>query len=160
MGTLVAMVETDTELIAALRSAGLRITGQRRLICAVLAQSAGEHLSAADIIERVGRPTGTLDLSTVYRTLEAFEELGLLHHVHLGHGPGIYHLSERADHHHLLCERCGVVEDLPLEALENSFVEIATDYGFVPDALHFAILGRHVKCPRSKNGRLAGSDNQ
>ena len=152
LGTLSQMIETDSELIAALRSAGLRVTGQRRRICAVLAESAGEHLSASDIVERVGQPDGTLDLSTVYRTLEAFEGLGLLHHVHLGHGPGIYHLSEKADHHHLLCENCGLVEDLLLEALETSFTDIAQTYGFVPDGLHFAILGRHSECSGPDRG--------
>lgn len=140
------MAETEAELIEALRAAGYRVTIQRRLICQVLAGAQGEHLSAADIVDRAGEPAGALDLSTVYRTLDVFEELGILHHVHLGHGPGIYHLSERSDHHHLLCEKCGRVVDLPLDALEASFTEIIRDYQFVPDGIHFAILGRHVDC--------------
>ncbi len=138
---------TEDELIDALRKAGYRVTLQRRLICRALADSPREHLSAADIVERAGEPAGALDLSTVYRTLEVFEELRVLHHVHLGHGPGIYHLSERTDHHHMMCEECGQVVDLPLEALQSSFTEIIEEYRFVPDGLHFAILGRHIDCP-------------
>lgn len=138
------MADETGSMVEALRRAGHRITLQRRMISRVLAESAGEHLTAADIVERVGEEG--LDLSTVYRTLEVFEELGLVHHVHLGHGPGIFHLSERSDHHHLMCEVCGQVADLPLDALESGFGEIIRFYGFVPDGLHFAILGRHVDC--------------
>lgn len=142
------MRDTEQELVETLRRAGYRLTKQRRLICRVLAEAPGDHLSAADIVERAGGPAGVLDTSTVYRTLEIFEALGVLHHVHLGHGPGIYHLSDRSDHHHLVCEACGRVVDLPLDALESSFNEIITRYRFVPDGIHFAILGRHVDCSR------------
>lgn len=138
------MAETASGLIAALRDGGYRVTLQRRIVCDVLAAAPGEHLDAAEIVARSGE---TLDLSTVYRTLDVFEQLGVLHHVHLGHGPGIYHLSERTDHHHLMCEHCGQVVDVPLDALETSFAGIVADYGFVPDGIHFAILGRHVQCP-------------
>lgn len=143
------MAERKEELIDALTRAGLRITLQRRRICQVLADASDEHLAATDIAARAGDPDA-IDLSTVYRTLEVFEELGVLHHVHLGHGPGIYHLSERTDHHHLVCERCGRVVDLPVEALENSFTGIIRNYGFVPDGLHFGILGTHVDCSASE----------
>ena len=140
------MAETEQDLVDALRGAGYRVTLQRRLICRVMAEAPGEHLGASDIVARIDEAAGALDLSTVYRTLEVFEELGILHHVHLGHGPGIYHLSERSDHHHLMCELCGEVVDVPLDALEASFADITRTYGFVPDGIHFAILGRHTEC--------------
>jgi len=139
------MSDREKELLEALREAGLRITLQRRLICQVLAAAPDEHLSAIDIAERAGSPD-PIDVSTVYRTLDVFEELGVVHHVHLGHGPGIYHLSARSDHHHLVCEKCGRVVDLPADTLEESFTGIIRDYGFVPDGLHFGILGRHIDC--------------
>ena len=145
MGTVGQMSDRERELLEALRAAGLRITLQRRLICRALAAASDEHLSAIDIAERAADPEA-IDLSTVYRTLELFEELGVLHHVHLGHGPGIYHLSARSDHHHLVCERCGRVVDIPADTLEKSFTGIISDYGFIPDGLHFGILGRHIDC--------------
>lgn len=140
------MAVTSDTLAQALRDAGYRVTLQRRLICGVLAGAPDEHLSAGEIVGRVGETAGDLDLTTVYRTLDIFENLGILHHVHLGHGAGVYHLSDRSDHHHLMCEKCGRVVDLPLEALESSFAGLIAEYGFVPDGLHFAILGRHVEC--------------
>ncbi len=145
------MSDREKELLEALRAAGLRITLPRRLICQVLAASSDEHLSAIDIAERAGTPD-PIDVSTVYRTLEVFEELGVVHHVHLGHGPGIYHLSARSDHHHLVCEKCGRVVDLPADTLEESFTEIIRDYGFVSDGLHFGILGRHIDCSLAEKG--------
>ncbi len=138
-------MERAQQLIDVLRAAGHRVTLQRKMICRVLADAADEHLSAVDIAARAGEP-GTVDVSTVYRTLEVFEDLGVLHHVHLGHGPGIYHLSERSDHHHLVCEACGEVVDVPIETLEDGFMGIIRRYGFVPDGLHFGILGRHIDC--------------
>lgn len=141
-----AMTSTENRLIAALRDAGHRITISRRVISKVLAESHESHMGAAEILERAGEPAESMDLSTVYRTLELFEELGVLHHVHLGHGPGIYHLTDRSDHHHLMCQDCGEVVDVPLDALAESFEGITADYGFIPDSLHFAILGRHVDC--------------
>lgn len=130
----------------ALRGAGYRVTLARRVICKVLAEAPEEHLSAADILERAAEAAGEIDQSTVYRTLDLFEELGFLHHVHLGHGPGVYHLSKQADHHHLVCEACGRAVDVPWEELEPAFQKITSRYGFVPDSLHFAILGRCRDC--------------
>lgn len=138
---------TDAELlVAALRGAGLRVTLARRVICRVLAEAPEEHLSASDILGRARELAGEIDQSTVYRTLDVLEELGFLHHVHLGHGPGVYHLSKQADHHHLVCEGCGRAVDIPLDELGPAFESITRRHGFVPDSLHFAILGRCGYC--------------
>ena len=77
---------TPDELIRALQGSSLRITKARRAICEVLATSHQEHMSATDILERAREQAGVgIDQSTVYRTLDVLEELGYLHHVHLGH---------------------------------------------------------------------------
>ena len=57
-----------------------------------------------------------VDTSTVYRTLGLFEELGIVEHAHLGHGPAVYHLGQT--HQHLVCEVCGTVIDVPVGALD------------------------------------------
>ncbi|MDP8957850.1 MAG: transcriptional repressor [Actinomycetota bacterium] len=140
------MRTTSEHLIGALRVAGLRVTLARRVICKVLAEAPEEHLSAADILSRAAQAAGEIDQSTVYRTLDVLEELGFLHHVHLGHGPGVYHLSKQAEHHHLVCEDCGRAVDIPLEDLGPALERVTLRYGFVPDSLHFAILGRCSDC--------------
>ena len=137
------------DFIGALRSAGFRITGARRAICAVLADSHGEHLSAVDIQARASTRSGIeIDQSTVYRTLDVFEKLGWLHHVHLGHGPGIIHLSDRTDHHHLVCESCGKSVDIELEELAPVFERLTETHGFAPTSRHFALVGTCNACAR------------
>lgn len=139
-------------LIADLRAAGVRITGARRAICDVLAQSHGDHLSAADIHARAQTEHGaTIDPSTVYRTLDVLERSGLLHHVHLGHGPGVVHLTDETDHHHLVCEACETTIDVPLAEFQPLFSRIEAAYGFRVAPAHFAIVGRCAACEHSEN---------
>ena len=134
---------TAEDLIAGLRQAGLRVTAARRAICRVLATAEGDHLTAGDVAVRTG--TG-VDLSTVYRTLEALEELGLVEHVHLGHGPGAYHVGPSEEHHHLVCDTCGQTVDVPIAELRRAVGRVTAPLGFVPDSAHFAIVGRCAKC--------------
>ena len=137
------------DLVADLRSQRLRVTTARKAICAVLAESQGEHLTAIDIQERASKRAGvSIDQSTVYRTLDVFEGLGRLHHVHLGHGPGIVHLVEDGDHHHLVCESCGRSVDVPIEDVEDVFDSLGGRYGFAPNSVHFALVGTCDDCAR------------
>ena len=133
---------TADSLIDALRGRSLRITKARRAICDVLATSHEEHMSASDILDRVRERAGVgIDQSTVYRTLDVLEELGYLHHVHLGHGAGVYHISEEVDHQHLVCERCGTSVEIPLEELAPVLATVTSRYGFVAEGVHFALVG-------------------
>lgn len=133
----------SSALVDGLRRAGLRVTKARRAVCAVLVEAGGnEHLTAADVADRAGR----IDLSTVYRTLDALEEIGLVRHVHLGHGPGAYHVTPVDDHHHLVCDSCGATVDVPLEDLSESIRAVTGPHGFVADGAHFAIVGRCARC--------------
>lgn len=134
---------TADVLVEDLRRAGLRVTGPRRAVCRVLAAHHDEHLTAADLHALAEEETGRrIDISTIYRTIEAFEAAGRLHHVHLGHGPSVVHLSEHSEHHHLVCEVCGKTTDLPLDDLAELTSRLAERYGFVVDGLHFALIGR------------------
>lgn len=139
-------ITADT-LIDALSEEGYRITKARRAVCQVVAAAHDEHLNAADIYERARAQSGArLDRSTVYRTLEALEDSGLLAHSHLGHGPSVYHLTEDSGHQHLICRRCGRTWTLP-EAETRLLVDvITTATGFHPDANHFALSGLCADC--------------
>ncbi|MFH1330622.1 MAG: Fur family transcriptional regulator [Actinomycetota bacterium] len=130
-------------LIAGLRRAGLRVTAPRRAVCGVLAGAGTEHLTASDVAARAG---AAVDLSTVYRTLDALEGLGMVEHVHLGHGAGAYHVGPSSDHHHLVCDACGRALDVPLEDLQWAIEQVTAPFGFVPDSAHFAIVGRCAAC--------------
>jgi Fur family ferric uptake transcriptional regulator len=137
------------DLIAALKGESLRITKARRAVCEVLAASHRDHLSAADILTGAQeRGAGGINQSTVYRILDVLEELGYLHHVHLGHGAGVYHLSDDSDHQHLVCERCGKTVEIPLEELVPVLDTVTARYGFVTESIHFALLGRCEECAK------------
>ena len=138
---------TADTLISALRERSLRITQARRAICDVLATSHDEHMSASDILEKAReRAQVGIDQSTVYRTLDVLEELGYLHHVHLGHGAGVYHLTEESDHQHLVCERCGKSVEIPLHELAPVLATVTSRYGFVAEGVHFALVGTCENC--------------
>lgn len=140
-------MDVDT-LIEGLRADGLRITTARRAICAVLADGEDDHLTAEEIWQRA-RSGGSvkIDQSTVYRTLDVLERLGFLHHVHLGHGPGVVHVTRKVDHQHLVCEVCGRTVDVPLSEVEEALAGLAGGHGFASlQGTHFAFLGICAEC--------------
>ena len=140
------------ELIEALRRSGLRITKARRAVCEVLAESHLDHLTAASLLDRVNqRVGGNVVASTIYRTIDALEEQGLLHHTHLGHGPGVVHLSDDSlrdhlAHHHLVCEGCGRTVDVEMAAVEGAMGELAKKHAFSMRSVHFALVGLCLDC--------------
>lgn len=137
---------TAERLLASLRSSGLRMTVPRKAICQVLAESQDEHLTAADLHRRVEEVTGGgVDPSTIYRTIDVLEEAGHLHHVHFGHGPGVVHLSEESQHHHVVCESCGRTVDIEQGELQ-SLTELLASHGYSPGSVHFAIIARCQSC--------------
>ena len=121
-----------------LRRAGARVTTPRRVVVSVLAHSR-EHLSADDVAARVQALEPSVHLSTVYRTLEALEALGLAEHTHVGHGATLYHLGPA--HTHLVCEHCGAVTDAPIALLDDLRSDVHVRFGFRVHAGHFALLG-------------------
>ncbi len=140
------------DLIAVLRAKGLRLTAARRAICQVIADGHDEHLTSAgvhDAAQKIAKQA--INPSTVYRTLEVFEQLGVVHHVHLGHGPGVIHLSESESHHHLTCDNCGSTIDVPAGALGGFFEELHASYGFTVNPSHFALGGYCRDCEHSGN---------
>lgn len=129
----------DQDIISDLRRSGYRITTARRAVLSSLLGSTG-HLTADQVAQTVKATNPDVDTSTVYRTLGLFEELGIVEHAHLGHGPAVYHLGRT--HQHLVCEECGAVIDVPLDALDALAHELRESYGFQIRPGHFALTGR------------------
>ncbi len=134
-------------LVDALRSQGLRITVARRAVCAVVAERHGHHLTAASILEEARTEKGTsVDQSTVYRTLDALQDAGLLVHSHLGHGPAVYHLVSEAAHQHVVCSECGATASIPANDLDGWVATLQESTGFEIDPTHFAVTGLCADC--------------
>ncbi|MDJ0925077.1 MAG: Fur family transcriptional regulator [Acidimicrobiia bacterium] len=133
-------------LVEALRSQGLRITTTRRAVCAVIASRHGQHLTAATIVDDLRSDEVKIDQSTVYRTLDALEEAGLLVHSHLGHGPAVYHLPSEAAHQHVVCSECGATATVPTDSLSGWIGAVRDTTGFEIDPTHFAVTGLCRTC--------------
>lgn len=131
--------ESVEEILDRLRSRGLRRTPGRRAVIEAL-KAAESHLTAEEIAVQVHARHPDLNISTVYRTLDVLEELGVVGHAHMGHGRAVYHLTERS-HAHLFCEACGRVDELPLVELGGLLERLERRFGFRGDAMHFAIVG-------------------
>lgn len=139
-----------SQLIDALRAKGHRITAARRAVCEVIAEAHSDHLDAATILDRVNTDSTSVNQSTVYRTLEALEEAGVLTHTHLGPGAAVYHLGDEPSHQHLLCSDCGKTVSVAAADLEGWIAQIAARTGFAVDPDHFALSGLCEECARRR----------
>ncbi|CAN5670669.1 transcriptional repressor [soil metagenome] len=133
---------------AALRARGLRLTAQRRVIVAEVLAAEG-HISPTSVYERVRAQLPGVNPSTIYRTLEALEETGVLTHAHISSGAE-YHRVAEGDHVHLKCRRCGGEDLLSAEEAEPIQELIRRARRFEADLTHFAIWGRCAGCGTSE----------
>ena len=132
------------DVAEALRRQGGRLTTPRRLVLQALFE-AGELISAERIA--AGTDTGVaLDLSSVYRNLERLEELGVVRHIHIGHGPSVYGLLEHGEREYLVCEVCGRVTAADAEQLDRVRAVIRKEFGYEARFTHFPIHGRCSDC--------------
>jgi Fur family ferric uptake transcriptional regulator len=138
------------EILDALRVAGGRVTTGRRAIVNALYDAGNHHLTAEDVTRVVQTGHPDVHLSTVYRTLESLEEIGIVTRVVLGNGPVVYHLADHV-HHHLRCERCGSVIEVPGDLLDPLARRLAADYGFALTEAHLVLTGSCAAC-RSGEG--------
>ena len=127
-----------------LRSRGYRLTPQRQLVLEAVGRLG--HATPEDIAAAVRETAQGVNISTVYRTLELLEELGLVQHAHLGHGAPTYSLASDSDHVHLVCRDCGVIGEAPPELVAPLVAELAESRGFQVDVGHFAVFGRCRDC--------------
>jgi Fur family transcriptional regulator, ferric uptake regulator len=140
--------DTIAEVARLLRSRGERMTGPRRAVLGVLA-GVRDHLGADVIVARVAERDPSVHRASVYRTLDALSELGVVQHVHVGHGVTAYHLVPGGERHvHAHCRSCGAVQDLPLDLLDDVAATLAGRFGFQLDAGHVALSGVCAACCR------------
>jgi Fur family ferric uptake transcriptional regulator len=124
--------------VAVLRSHGLRLSTARRFVLEAL-YATEEPLTADQI-------AGDLDVASVYRNLETLEQIGLVRHFHLGHGPGLYARASAGRHEYLLCDACGAVVAVEPERLDPVRDRIRRDFGYQARFTHFPIAGLCPDC--------------
>ncbi len=133
------------EIITKLSEKGYRLTPQRLMILSAIEDSEN-HISAEEIYAQVVAKYPHVNISTVYRTLELLERLGLVTETDLGGGRVKYHPAEKGHHHHLVCTECGVIIDLDESTLARLEDVLLNRYNFSAQLRHMAIFGRCAKC--------------
>ncbi len=128
----------------ALRASGFRVTPQRLAIHEGLLDL-DRHVSAEEVLDAVSGRLPNVSLPTVYSALEALEEAGLVRRVAAGRGATLYD-ARPADHHHMVCRRCGAVEDLDAGIELGSALDAAADRGFLPDDAEVVVHGLCARC--------------
>jgi Fur family transcriptional regulator, ferric uptake regulator len=145
--------ESAPPLAAQLRARGLRLTSSRQRVLAAVA--ALEHGTPEEIHARLRAEAGpggaAPDTSTVYRTLELLERLGLVWHTHLGKGAPVYHAAQHP-HLHVVCQSCGQVSSADPALLDGAAERLAADLGFTVDVGHVALSGTCRACAEKENG--------
>ena len=139
-----ADVDREGRILDELRARGGRITSARRALVRALVDADG-HVTADDLAADVQRAQPDVHRSTIYRTLDALEQLGVVDHTHLGHGRAVYHLTDDR-HQHLVCEGCGTVTEAPSDLFDELARQLKRRYEFTLRPEHFAALGRCSAC--------------
>ncbi|MGA3217726.1 MAG: transcriptional repressor [Acidimicrobiales bacterium] len=132
------------DVLRLVRARGGRVTESRRTLLEVLFE-AGEHRSAEELAGAVQARAPEVHISTIYRNLEDLQQLGVIVHSHLGHGPATYQLASLA-HGHFICEACGATLEAPDELFRGLAESVKAKLGFSIDPHHFAILGLCTAC--------------
>jgi Fur family ferric uptake transcriptional regulator len=130
-----------------LRARGDRMTGPRRAVIVALAARQA-HLTADQVVSAVAEQDASVHRASVYRTLETLSQLGVVQHVHVGHGTTTYHLAGEQPHLHAQCSSCGSVLDLPGSLLDSVAKAMLHEHGFQLDPAHVALSGLCASCRR------------
>jgi Fur family transcriptional regulator, ferric uptake regulator len=139
---------------AALRASGYRVTPQRQLVLEAVTRL--HHASPEEIFAEVHQTARGVNVSTIYRTLELLEQLGLVTHTHLGHGAPRYHMAGEQQHVHLVCQACERVTELAPEAARPLVAALDAEHGFETDLGHLTVFGTCRDC-REAAGAAGGA---
>lgn len=131
-----------------LRRRGLRWTPQRRTVIEILA-GIDDHITGADLVERCRSRNPSTIPSTVYRTLDVLEELGLVRHGHGADGREEFHVLPAQDHGHLSCAACGATWEIGAERGAAVAEALRAGDGFEVDIGHVTLVGRCRECVAS-----------
>lgn len=130
----------DGDLRARLRGSGYRLTPQRELILQAV-QRLG-HATPDEVLAAVRATSSAVNASTVYRTLEVLEELGLVRHAHLSDRAPTYHSVSGHEHFHLVCRGCQKVISVDAARAAAFAALLEEEFGFEADLGHLTVFGR------------------
>jgi Fur family ferric uptake transcriptional regulator len=138
------MSDESEDLRTKLRGSGYRLTPQRELILDAV-DTLG-HATPDEVLAEVRKSSSALNISTVYRTLEVLEQLGLVRHAHLSDRAPTYHSIRDHEHFHLVCRNCHKVTSVGPDVLKPLLARLDADFGFSADVGHLTVFGTCKDC--------------
>ncbi|CAB4729582.1 MAG: transcriptional repressor [Actinobacteria bacterium] len=132
------------DLRSKLRGSGYRLTPQRELILQAVERLG--HATPDEVLAEVRTTSSAVNVSTVYRTLEVLEQLGLVRHAHLSDRAPTYHSVTDHEHFHLVCRNCQRVVSVDAHVADGLVARLGEELGFVPDLGHLTVFGRCSDC--------------
>lgn len=132
-----------------LKEAGLKATVPRIKILSLLEESSLRHVSAEDVYKALLDSGEDLSLATVYRVLTQFEQAGLVTRHHFEGGHSVFELNEGEHHDHILCVKCGKVDEFVDKVIEERQQKIARDKGYDMTDHSLYIFGICSNCQKT-----------
>jgi Fur family ferric uptake transcriptional regulator len=132
-------------LLQTLRQRGYRITPQREMILEAFAHSV-DHVTAEQLFTSVSQRTRSINIATVYRTLNILVDEGLATRVDLRDGQVIYTTSRHGEHIHLICRHCGVIIKAEHQFVDSLGSQLFNEYKFSADLEHISFTGVCAHC--------------
>lgn len=130
-----------------LRNAGLKVTLPRIKILQILEKQVdARHLTAEKVYKILLSEDEDIGLATVYRVLTQFEAAGLVTRHHFEGGNSVFELSTADHHDHILCIKCGKVDEFADEVIETRQKEIAAQLGYELTDHGLYLYGLCPKC--------------
>ncbi|MGD8485119.1 MAG: Fur family transcriptional regulator [Chloroflexota bacterium] len=142
---------TWDEVRERLHERGLRWTPQRRLLVDVLAGTDG-HITGAELVERCREQDPEVNPSTVYRTLDVLEDIGLIRHAHGLDGREEFHVRPAREHGHMHCSICHRAWEIGADDVADLVADFERTRGFRVDLGHLSVVGICRACREDANG--------
>lgn len=133
-----------------LRKAGLKVTLPRLKILEMLERSSHRHLSAEDVYKALLEAGEDIGLATVYRVLTQFESAGLVQRHHFEGGQSVFELDEGRHHDHMVCMKCGTIQEFMDSVIEERQLQVAEDRDFRITDHSLILYGVCTDCQRAR----------
>lgn len=146
------MSHQNLDYVRVMHDRGYRVTPQRVTILDAICEGAG-HSTLGAIYTRARKQDPAIDMSTVYRSVELFEDLGLVVSVEFeGHEKG-YEISKPQPHHHLICKICKNEFDIDNQTVDDFYRALKQGYGYAVTMDHLVLYGLCPSCQKDRKNR-------
>jgi len=129
-----------------LRKAGLKVTLPRMKILELLSRSENRHVTAEDVYKTLLDMGEDIGLATVYRVLTQFEGAGIVQRHYFEGNQSVFELAEGEHHDHMVCLKCGAIEEFVDSTIEQRQETIAAERGFEVSDHSLILYGRCREC--------------